>query len=739
MNPAPPVSKPPTFRSRFTIPKPLTKGRARTPTVFQMEAVECGAAALGIVLGYYGRHVPLEELRVACGVSRDGSKAGNMVKAAANYGLVGHGYKKEPAGLRSLTLPMIVFWNFNHFVVVEGFARDRVYLNDPAAGPRTVSHAEFDQSFTGVALTFAPGPDFKPGGRRPVMTGALWRRLKGSGGALGFVLLAGLALAVLNMIIPVFAKVFVEDYLVKGMKGWVRPLLFGMVLTALLRAPLTWLQQHYLLRLETKLAIAESGRFLWHVLRLPIEFFTQRYAGEISTRVGINDDVAQLLAGQIATTMISLLMIVLYGALLFVYQADLTMVGVCTVVLNLAVLKYVSRKRADLSQRFLMEYGKQMGVAVGGLTCIETLKATGGETDFFSKWAGYQAKVSNACQSLGIITQSLQLGPTLLSAVNNVAILMFGAYKVMQGEMSVGMLVAYQSLMASFVGPVTELVNLGSKIQELQGNMRRLDDVLNNQEDRQLSGQNRIEILEKDSPRLTGWLEFKNVTFGYCRLDPPLLENFSFSLAPGARIALVGPSGCGKSTVARLACGLYQPWDGEILYDGRPIDKIAREVFCNSVASVDQEIFLFEGSVRENLTLWDASVPDFHLLQAARDAAIHDEIVSRSGAYESWVEENGGNFSGGQRQRLEIARALVRNPSTMILDEATSALDPKTEKAIDDHLRRRGCACLIVAHRLSTIRDCDEILVLSNGKQVQRGTHDELRKQEGLYAMLIAS
>jgi NHLM bacteriocin system ABC transporter peptidase/ATP-binding protein len=707
-----------------------------------MEAVECGAAALAMVLGYYKRWVPPEELRVECGVSRDGSKASNVIKAARKYGLNAKGLKRDPAQLRSLTLPFIVFWNFNHFVVVDGWRNKRVYLNDPSSGPRWVSEEEFDQSFTGVVLAFERGPEFKPGGTSPSIVNALVSRFRGAETALAFVVLAGLALVIPGLIVPVFTKVFIDEFLVRHMESWVRPLLLGMGITAIIRAALTWLQQYYLMRFRTSLALATGSRFFWHVLRLPVVFYSQRSPGEIGGRVAINDKVAGLLSGELANAFLSVVMVVFYAALMLFYDLVLTLVGVSIAVLNIIFLRAVARTRVDANRRLVADGGKLLGASMTGLRLIETLKASGIESDFFAKWAGYQTKVMNGQQNMGFMNVLLQAVPSFLAGLNGVLILGLGGLRVMDGYMTIGMLVAFQSLMQSFITPVNDLVSLGGKIQELHGDMNRLDDVQKYATDpqadtpaQQLSSSAENIVLNR--AKLQGYLELRNITFGYSRLEPPLMRDFSLKLKPGSRVALVGPSGCGKSTVSKLVMGLYEPWEGEILFDGVPRAQTPRAVLNNSATMVDQDIALFEGSIRDNLTMWDHTIPEATVVQAAKDAEIHRIIVARAGGYDASVQEMGNNFSGGQRQRLEIARALVVNPRIVVLDEATSALDPVTEVRIDENLRRRGCTCLIVAHRLSTIRDCDEIIVLERGEVVQRGTHDSLKDQEGLYARLI--
>lgn len=712
--------------------------RVKTPTVLQMEAVECGAAALSIVLGYLGKQVPLEELRVACGVSRDGSKAGNIVRAAKRYGLQARGYRKETDKLATLPLPLIVHWEFNHFLVVEGFRGDKIYLNDPASGPRTTSYEEFDKSFTGVVLTFEPTAEFQKSGQTFNLLQALRERARGSEKALLFVALAGISLVVPGLLIPAFSQIFVDYYLVRNLQSWLAPLLLGMGLTALLRGFLSWLKGHYLLRLENKLAVTMSSRFFWHLLHLPLPYYQQRYAGEIAHRLTLNDEVATLLSGKLASTALDIVTILFYAIILFSYDWLLALIGVTFAALNLVALRYISRRRTDLNQRLLQERSKLMGVAMNGLTMIETLKATGRESEFYSRWAGYHAKVSRADQEINLYNQFLGLVPPFLTSLTVAAVLSLGGLRVLSGELSLGMLVAFQSLMLSFLAPINNLVALGSILQDTEGNLKRLDDVLKNPTEAFLSEAEQIRQTQPQTPKLSGQLELRHLTFGYSPLEAPLIEDFSLSLKPGQRVALVGGSGSGKSTVARLVAGLYQPWRGEILFDGQPRNAVPRRTLTNSLGMVNQDIFLFEGTVKDNLTNWDTTVSEADIIQAARDACIHEDITSRPGAFGSRVAEGGTNFSGGQRQRLEIARALVNNPSILVLDEATSALDPVTEKLIDENLRRRGCTCLIIAHRLSTIRDCDEIIVMERGKIVQRGTHQEMMEQDGPYAHLIS-
>ncbi|MBC7974735.1 MAG: ATP-binding cassette domain-containing protein, partial [Myxococcales bacterium] len=565
----------------------------------------------------------------------------------------------------------------------------------------------------------------------------LRRRATGLAAALGFVVLVGIALLVPGLVAPSFTRVFVDQVLVKGLDAWLRPLLLIMAATALVLGALTALQGRYLLRLEARLSLGHASRFFWHVLRLPIAFFTQRYAGEIGNRVHINDRVAVLLSRDLATTALHLMVVVIYALLMLQYDLVLSLVSVGIAALNVLALRHVAARRAVLSQRMQQDRGKLMGTAMGGLQTIETVKASGAEADFFARWAGYQAKVVNASQQLRLTEVFLGAVPPLLLSVNVALVLGIGGLRVIDGHLTMGMLMAFQSLTLAFLNPVNRLVGLGGQLQELQSGLNRLDDVLRAPVDP--STRDLGAASTEGASRLEGYLTLREVSFGYSRLDPPLIDRLSLELRPGSRIALVGGSGSGKSTVARLVAGLYEPWTGEILFDGRPRAEVSRAVLAQSLTVVDQDISMFEGTLRDNLTLWDPTVSEQRLTDAAKDACIHDDITARPGGYGASVEEAGRNFSGGQRQRLEIARALVVHPRILVLDEATSALDPTTEKLIDDNLRRRGCTCLIVAHRLSTIRDCDEIIVLDKGQVVQRGTHADLVAQGGAYARLIAT
>ena len=711
-------------------------GRRAVPTVLQMEATECGAACLGMILAYHGRWAPLEELRVRCGVSRDGSKAANMLRAAREYGLVAQGYRRDPARLFDLPFPMIIFWNFNHFIVLEGIRGKRVYVNDPAEGPRRLTWREFDEGFTGICLGFARGEGFRPGGARPGVLRGLLSRLGNARTPLFFVVLATLLLVVPGLAIPALSRVFVDDVLIPRSDRLILPLLIGLGVAAALQGALTWLQQICIGRMEAKLALVAASRFFWHVVALPMTFFGQRFAGDIANRVASNDRVAQMLSGQFATNAINAMTMAIYAPVMVSYDPALALVAFAAVAVNIAVLRLVSRAREDGNRRLLKEEGALAGASVNGIQMIETLKASGAEGDFFARWSGMHCKALVARQELGMLTALLNVAPPLLSALSTVAILGVGGLRVLEGALTIGGLVAFQALARSFSLPVEGLVRFGAELQTLKGEIARLDDVLDYKAHaRAARGMNEPPPAQPAPAR--GFVAIENVTFGYNAKEPPLIAGFDLSIRPGQRIALVGGSGSGKSTVGKLVCGLLEPWSGAVRIDDRAIDDIPPSHMVDTVAYVDQEIVLFDGSVRDNVALWNPAVGERDIIGALRDAAIHRDVVSRPGKYDAPVGEYGCNFSGGQRQRLEIARALATGAPVLVLDEATAALDPATEYEIDDNLRRRGCTCIIVAHRLSTVRDADEIVVLDRGRIVQRGPHDRLIDEDGVYRDLI--
>ena len=720
------------------IPQPVTKGAAKVPVVMQMEALECGAASLTMILAYYGKWLPLEQVRADCGVSRDGSNAKNVLRAARSYGLSAKGYRFEPEDLKTYgKFPCIIHWNFNHFVVLNGFKGDKAVLNDPAKGCYSVSMETFDKSFTGICLMFEPTESFEPDGKPRSVWAFAMERLKGAGTAVAFTVIVTVISSLLSLIQPAFSRIFLDRFLTGVNPDWTGPFLWALSALAAVQVLLAFIRSVYSARIHAKIAAVGSTSYLWKVLRLPMEFFSQRMAGDIQHRMGSNASIAENLVNTLSPLVIQAAMMVFYLVVMVRYSVMLTLVGVFSIVINLFVSRYISRKRVNLTRVQMRDAGKLSGTTVAGIEMIETIKASGAENGFFEKWSGYQASVNAQKVEFSRLNRRIGLIPQLVSTLTDTAVLVLGVWLVMEGQFTVGMVMAFQGFLNAFSAPATQLISAGQTIQELRTDMERIEDVMRYPDDAVCDDTPLNEDVQYD--KLTGAIEMKNVTFGYSRLAEPLIRDFSMTLKQGSRVAFVGASGCGKSTLAKLISGLYQPWSGEILFDGKPQTAIDRSVFTGSLAVVDQDIILFEDTITNNIKMWDSSIEDFEMILAARDAQIHSDIMQRDGGYNYKLTEGGKDLSGGQRQRLEIARVLAQDPTIIILDEATSALDAKTEYDVVKSIKDRGITCIVVAHRLSTIRDCEEIIVLDRGVVVERGTHEELYARNGFYTKLVTS
>ena len=706
----------------------------KTPTIYQMEATECGAASLSMIFAYFRKHIPLEQMRIETGVSRDGCNAGNIMRAAKKYGFECHGYRKELDDLKELQPPCIIHWNFNHFVVFEGFKGKYAYINDPAMGRRKLTIEELDEAFTGIVLTFKPTENFVKEKKNNTWLEFIKTRLNGQYITIFQLLFIGLLLIFPGLLIPVLSQVFMDDVLVAGNIDWFTKLVLFMFGTLVLQTGLTLYRDAVLVKLQKKMVLLSARDFLSNMFRLPISSFDQRYVGDLSGRVNNNANVSNFLAGELAETVLNIFVAVFYLVLLLIYSPMLTLIAVSSVVINLVVMKVTSNLIANSSIKLQQDSGKLAGAVCAGLSITSTLKASGAESEYVTRILGYSAKTISLEQKLSKIQSIINAIPNAVKMLADVLLLLVGGSLVIKGKMTIGMLIAFTTLFGSFSEPIDKLVGFAKSIQTTKADINRVEDIQKYSIDDKFD----TSIEKKQiKNKLEGSVEMRNIAFGYSKLKLPIVSDFSFKINSGSSVAFVGSSGCGKSTVSKIVSGLYFPWEGELLFDGVPAKEIPNEILNASVSTVSQSITLFSGSIRDNLTMWNSNISESDMIAAAKDACIHDIISQKSGGYDFRLTEGASNLSGGQRQRLEIARALVTNPTVLIMDEATSALDPVVEKKIVDNIKRRGCTCVIVAHRLSAIRDCDQIIVLNKGQIVQRGTHNELAAVDGHYKQFI--
>ena len=701
----------------------------KVPVVVQMETVECGAACLSMILAYYGKWLSLEQLRTDCGVSRDGSNARCIVQAARRHGLDAHGYRADISHLDHMA-PAIIHWNYNHFVVFKGFDGGLAYINDPGIGSIAVTMDDFNRSYTGVAITASPTDQFKPQGHQTSILHYVRENIRGVGDAFMFTLIMGILTAFAGMLYPLFSQVFMDDIITGKNEEWTIPFFVGMGALVVFHFLLAFLDNVYGRRFSGSMSLKGNTRFLWHALNLPMEFFAQRYVGDIVQRQSLNETITTTLVRILAPYAINILLLIVYVVVMARYSFLLTLMGLMSVALNIYVVRKESELRNNLSRAMEQTEGKFYGITMSCVDNIESIKAAGAERKFFEFWAGYFARRNNQ----EVAFEARSFSPYVFGHVANALVLILGAALILYGDFSIGMLMAFQGFMTEFMRPAMGLMQGSTTVIELRSQMERIDDVIAYPTEKWSDDAN-----EAHGAKMGGMFEMKNVTFGYSPTSEPLIKDFSMKLEPGKSVALVGTSGCGKSTIAKLVAGLYEPWSGDILFDGRKRSEISHEEYVNSVAVIDQNVVLFDDTISENLKMWDHSIEDFTMTMACIDSGIRNDIISRPRGFNTKLVKGGGNFSGGQRQRMEIATALAREPILLVMDEATSALDTVTEREVMQNIRQCGASLIVIAHRLSTVRDCDEIIVMDHGQIAERGTHDELMSRDGIYKKLMTN
>lgn len=708
--------------------------RVKTPTILQMEATECGATSLSIILAYYGLYISSEKAREMCGVSRDGSKAINIVKAARMLGMDAEGLVvQDIQALRLIEAPFIVFWKFEHFLVVEGIKKNKVYVNDPATGPKVISIEEFDKSFTGVVLLIAPGEDFKPSGKEEQsLWGLLYNYFKSDFPELSYIFLISIVLAIPQASLAFFIEFFIDNIVINEQTQWMTGFIGSMVFVITSIVILFWIQQYFIIRYKLLFSIKNVPLFFRKLLHLPMSFYTQRSSGDVANRMLVFDAISEKITKAISESVNSMLMIAIYSVIIIMINHVIGMVTLAITLINFSILILAKRKIADLASRFSYDQAKMFGIEYSGVQMIEELKFMSGENKFFSRWLGFKSKIIQTQQRIDFYTALISLLPSTLYFLNLVLLVIFSLHFVVQGTISIGGVIAIYTLILLISAPVINIMDHFLKINELKTDLVRIHDVaLASKRTRVVNKKMKKKDLHTDH-----LIEIKKLTFGYSVLEAPILSDINLKIKKGHSIAITGISGGGKSSLLNLACGLYEPWLGEIYFNGKNIKNIPSKELYSKIAYVDQNIFLFEGTIRDNITMWDNSINDARINKVLKAVCIYDTIIAKGGLDYN-INEGGTNISVGQAQRIELARALLKSPELILLDEVTSALDTVTEARIYENLRKMDCTFLIVAHRLSAIKHCDQIVLIENGSITESGSYEELMQQNGRFKEFI--
>lgn len=706
--------------------------RRRIPFVQQLEAAECGAACLAMVLGYHGREVRVAEVREVAGVGLDGSDALSLLRAAEWFGLRGRGLKLDVDDLGYLPQASILHWEFNHFVVFERATRRGVHLVDPAYGRRCVSMEQFRRSFTGVALVIESTDALKPSERG---RSSVWRylaQLRAHQRLVTRTVAVSLLLRLFALALPVLTALLVDRVVPHSDKSLLAVVGLGLGGVMVFQFLSEWIRAHLLLQLRTNLDTRLTLGFLDHLMSLPYGFFQRRSTGDLLMRVSSNTTIREMLTSNTLSGLLDGALVVLYLAIILLFSPVIAAMVLALGALQVLIFALAKRQYRELMSQDLESQARAQAYLVQMLAGIETLKASGAEQHAVEHWSNLFVDELNVALRRGRLSALVESLKRMLQTGSPLLVLSYGALLVMDGQLSLGTMLAINALAVGFLTPLATLVDSALQLQLLGSYIERIDDVLLCEPE-----QNRASVAP--APRLSGCIELRNVSFRYSAQGPLAVKEVSLAIEEGASVAIVGPSGSGKSTLAALLLGLHRPSEGTIAYDGYSLAELDWRTVRRQIGIVPQHPYIFSGSIRENITLADPKAPHAHIMAAARAACIHDAIAAMPMGYESLVADSGSSLSGGQNQRIALARALLHRPAILLLDEATSALDSKTERAVMDNLDTLRCTRIIIAHRLSTIANADQIVVMDAGRVVEVGTHDALLERSRLYQDLIAA